>query len=1042
MQPNKLELNAFGPYAGEEIIDFSELKHNKLFLISGPTGSGKTTIFDAMSYVLYGEANGEYRSTDELRSQFAGPKTLTWVSLEFSVKGTDYKILREPSQLREKKVGDGLTTHNAYAELTIYNQEPAEVITGIQDVTDKIIEIIGLDAEQFKQIMMIPQGEFRKLLISDSQDREKILQKLFDTKIYKAFQEALKSEERELKNAWDGLKASQNEAINRINNETSNEKIEAILSRESINTEELIVNLKVMNKSDEEKINKINESIKAYDEQLEVLIEKKTKGIELNKQIEALSEVKNELEKINTQKNKIDDLKNVLDQIEKAKDIKPFKDTLDKIKTEIEKKNSILKVYQSKLKDFSESFEATSKYYEFHTSAKEKKNRERLNKQLIDYKRFFEKTKNLVSIEENIVLLQKDLKKNKRTNEENNISIDKTKEKINDKQKRIEALDKALDLNAINERLQEINSKKMLLDQIIELKEEINGLEKRKSDIKKKLDSQEKTMLTKEKAYKEGKLLFHQNQVALLAKDLKEGKACPVCGSIEHPNKASFVNQSITSEQLEQLEKVYSEENIKFEALKKDYLDIPDRIFVISNKIKKLNEASDLYDKRLDLSNVYEKMTNTLESIQVFNKKKEQANSNNKEIADLKIEITGLSDLLEEKIGDKDTFENNMKTIEHELAALISKRDTIKEEIPNGLQSEKEIKSAVGHLEKEIKEKDDLLNEFVTKYNKEKLEIEKLKSVIEVTSDNLVELKNEVKKAEIKFMNELSESEMSEQSFNHYVSNIDKIANYKKNIEAFELEKNKLENEFKRLSEIIGDSLPVAIDLIQEELSELSEKKDKILLEREGHTSRLKTNKRELSSILKLKEKINSIEEEYLVLGELADVANGKNEHRMTFERYILAAFLEDIIRAANMRLNKMTSGRYEMFRTEKKERANKQSGLEMEVFDNYTGKKRHVKTLSGGESFMASLAMALGLSDIVQNYAGNVRLDTMFVDEGFGTLDPDALDAAINCLIDLQDSGRLVGLISHVPELKERIEARLEVSTTNIGSTTEFIVL
>jgi len=162
----------------------------------------------------------------------------------------------------------------------------------------------------------------------------------------------------------------------------------------------------------------------------------------------------------------------------------------------------------------------------------------------------------------------------------------------------------------------------------------------------------------------------------------------------------------------------------------------------------------------------------------------------------------------------------------------------------------------------------------------------------------------------------------------------------------------------------------------------------------------------------------------------------------MTFERYILAAFLEDIIYAANIRLNKMTSGRYEMFRTEKKERANKQSGLEIEVFDNYTGKKRHVKTLSGGESFMASLAMALGLSDIVQNYAGNVRLDTMFVDEGFGTLDPDALDAAINCLIDLQDSGRLVGLISHVPELKERIEARLEVSTTNIGSTTKFIVL
>src|SRR6056297_3572097 len=310
MQPIKLKMNAFGPYASEETIDFSELKNNKLFLISGPTGSGKTTIFDAMSYVLYGEANGEYRTTDDLRSQFAGPDTLTWVSLEFSVKGTNYKILREPSQLREKKVGDGLTTHNAYAELIIYSQEPAEVITGIQDVTTKITEIIGLDAEQFKQIMMIPQGEFRKLLVSDSQDREKILQKLFDTRIYKAFQEALKSQERELKNAWDTLKASQNEAINRINNETSNEKIEEILSRESIDIEALIVNLKALNQSDQEKINKINESIKALDNQLELLIEKKTKGIELNKKIEAFHQVKKDLEEITKQKSKIDVLKN------------------------------------------------------------------------------------------------------------------------------------------------------------------------------------------------------------------------------------------------------------------------------------------------------------------------------------------------------------------------------------------------------------------------------------------------------------------------------------------------------------------------------------------------------------------------------------------------------------------------------------------------------------------------------------------------------------------------------------------------------------
>lgn len=1042
MQPIKLKMNAFGPYASEETIDFSELKNNKLFLISGPTGSGKTTIFDAMSYVLYGEANGEYRTTDDLRSQFAGPDTLTWVSLEFSVKGTDYKILREPSQLREKKVGDGLTTHNAYAELVIYNQEPAQVITGIQDVTNKITEIIGLDAEQFKQIMMIPQGEFRKLLVSDSQDREKILQKLFDTRIYKAFQEALKSQERELKNAWDNLKASQNEAINRINTEGSNEKMIEILSRESIDIEELIINLKMLNQSDQEKINKINESIKSLDHQLELLIEKKTKGIELNKQIEAFHQVKKDLKETMNQKSKIDTLKNQLDKILLAKDIKPFKDALAKIENEINKKNSTLEVNKLKLEALIESFEATKMAYEFHQSDNEKKNREKLNEQLIDYKRFLEKTKNLKSIEEDIITSQKNLKNKQRINDENNTLVDQIKDKISKNQEKIENLDNVLDLNAINEKLQELNTKKILLDQMISFKSEINALEAKKSNLKKQLDDQERLMLKNQKAYKKGKLLFHKNQAAVLAKELKENDPCPVCGALEHPNKAEFIEDFISSEQLEQLEKVYSEEKIKYEAIKKDWLEIPDRIAAISVKMDSLNEELKIHDQNIALEDTHEEMKTTQELITIFSEKKEQARNNKKEISVLKEEIITLKSELEEKIQMKNTFESNIKTIEHDLATRISKRDTIKDEIPSDLQSEKKIISAVDELEKEIEEKNQMYNKYVTKYNDEKVAIEKLKSVIEITTNDLEELKKEEKDSGIKFKKELSANNMNESTFADYVSEIEKIDSYKNQIDSYTLEKNKLDNEYKRLDQLIGNADPVDIDLIQEELNTLGEKKNEILHQREGYTLRLNANKRELSNILELKEKLSSIEEEYLVLGELADVANGKNEHRMTFERYILAAFLEDIIYAANIRLNKMTSGRYEMFRTDKKERANKQSGLEIEVFDNYTGKKRHVKTLSGGESFMASLAMALGLSDIVQNYAGNVRLDTMFVDEGFGTLDPDALDAAINCLIDLQDSGRLVGLISHVPELKERIEARLEVSTTNIGSTTKFIVL
>jgi exonuclease SbcC len=205
--------------------------------------------------------------------------------------------------------------------------------------------------------------------------------------------------------------------------------------------------------------------------------------------------------------------------------------------------------------------------------------------------------------------------------------------------------------------------------------------------------------------------------------------------------------------------------------------------------------------------------------------------------------------------------------------------------------------------------------------------------------------------------------------------------------------------------------------------------------------SRIKNNSLMLEHVKVRNLKIRNEEEEHQVLGHLSNMAKGNNTYRITFERYVLAAFLEDIIVAANLRLTQMTDGRYLLSRTQELQRRNAKGGLELEVYDNYTGMNRHVKTLSGGEGFMASLSMALGLADVVQSYAGGVQLDTMFIDEGFGTLDQESLDSAINCLVDLQKTGRLVGIISHVQELKERIDTRLEVLGTNIGSHTRFVV-
>ncbi|STA91788.1 SbcC/MukB-like Walker B domain-containing protein [Clostridium cochlearium] len=280
--------------------------------------------------------------------------------------------------------------------------------------------------------------------------------------------------------------------------------------------------------------------------------------------------------------------------------------------------------------------------------------------------------------------------------------------------------------------------------------------------------------------------------------------------------------------------------------------------------------------------------------------------------------------------------------------------------------------------------------------------------------------------------------------YNHYLSmklsedelkNLDEdIQNYNQNVKTVKFNLDKAIKNSKDLK--LRDE-----NLIKQRLEKVEEEKSQLNREYNIIFSRLDNNRKTLKEIEKLNEKIKGKEEEYKVIGELARISNGDNDERITFERYVLAAYFDEIIDAANIRLSKMTGGRFLLVRKEEKGKGRRQEGLELEVFDNYTGKARHVKTLSGGESFKASLSLALGLADVIQSYAGGISLDTIFIDEGFGTLDPESLDNAIETLVDLQNDGRLVGIISHVPELKERIDTILEIIPTKEGSRARFLV-
>ena len=302
------------------------------------------------------------------------------------------------------------------------------------------------------------------------------------------------------------------------------------------------------------------------------------------------------------------------------------------------------------------------------------------------------------------------------------------------------------------------------------------------------------------------------------------------------------------------------------------------------------------------------------------------------------------------------------------------------------------------------------------------------------------------KQHELNYEREIFVKNLAEQGFEKYgmyaasKRSEGEIRRLEAEIRSYREELRSVSDRLKELTDLLADVKTPDVEGLKSELAKLGIAIEELNQKRNDLFVKKRDNEEIYYRVEQLNENMKLLEERYKLIGHLYEITKGQNNFRVTFERYVLAAFLDDILREANVRLRKMTSGRFQLLRKTDRSKGNAQSGLELLVFDQYTGQERHVKTLSGGESFKASLSLALGLADVVQNYAGGVSLETMFIDEGFGTLDPESLDHAIEALMDIQSSGRLVGIISHVPELKERIDVRLEVFAGQTGSRTEFM--
>lgn len=1043
MRPLQLTMQAFGPYAGTETIDFTELGSRTMFVISGKTGAGKTTIFDGISFAIYGRASGEDRNGVDLRSQFAHPDVQTEVSLKFSLRNKTFFIKRSPQQLKKKARGEGMTTIGAKAELYEMTDEGEQrlLASNVRDADEKIKEIMIIDSNQFRQILMIPQGEFRKLLTSDSKEKEVILQRLFHTEVYKKIEDRLKDESSILKKAVEAQSEQMHHAFRQIH-AIYLDDLKTALEAEDLNTVHVLPLLIAEIDEMDVVLQSLSASVIEKDAQKEKLQKTMFEAENILKQFqakEALAKQKDELlqmEDSNKQKEQALSLAHkasVLDQQEQL--CHRLKKDLDHAEVDLNESRQALEIVSERVKTKEELLQNERNRSEERKAAEDEVNKLRNMKE--DILSFAQLDVEVSQSKEAMLHLEK--------------RIDETKSEIVKQEQIIKQLKiERIELEKGQERSIEIERNLLLLEaekgklqKYIALKESEQRILKSLQDKKHNLSHISARLVDAKSLVVHLEERWLHGQASILAEQLNDGLACPVCGSEHHPLPAQSNDELPNETDIKEAKRQAHEIEGEKAKLETDYYEVNSKSSSIQEAL--LEITAEINSRRPDFSNESAAAYLTTAEEELVRLAKLQA-----DLAKGKAQLNECLHKLEKVESEKNNLDLQLKKNEEkygEAKLVFTEKNAYLQRIliviPEELRS---VQAYQDRLAAAVKRYNDLQtglemaeNEFQVTKTKQTSEEARYATLFK----NHAHLKESLNTERGLFVQRMKDQGFK--VYNEYATakkSIHEIDEMEASIRSYREEVRSVNDRYNELQLLLkGVNMP-NMEVLHSENNQVMKELELIKNQHTDLFIKKRDNETTAAKIKQINEEIAELENKYKLIGHLADISRGQNTYRITFERFVLAAFLDDILQQANMRLSKMTSGRYELLRKTDRSKGNVQSGLELLVFDQYTGQERHVKTLSGGESFKASLSLALGLADVVQSYAGGVSLETMFIDEGFGTLDPESLEQAVESLIEIQSSGRLVGIISHVPELKERIDAHLEVTATKGGSQTEFIFL
>ncbi|WP_318614140.1 AAA family ATPase [Sporosarcina sp. YIM B06819] len=1028
MKPIQLTMTAFGPYKGTEVVDFRELEDNRLFVISGATGAGKTTIFDGICFALYGQASGEDRvDSGAMRSDFADDAVPTTVELLFAIHNRTYRILRQIPYIKQGNKTKSAARYEFY-EVTADGEVPIVDRQIVSEIDRKAEELIGFTQAQFSQIVMLPQGEFRKFLTSDTENKEAIMRKIFKTEPYREIVDKLKGKKDAAQTALLGEKQQKDGLVKQIPSLLPQREsaIFALLANDNVNDHQVMSALETEQVFYNEKVTVDKQRYETAVQQHAEMLEKYHAAKGLNERFDELAQRKAVYEELSNKVPFLEKEAKRLGDAERAVAIEQLDMQFVELKKEVGIKQEHLEKAVRTVQVIAKEVEEIEAQYSIEEGKKPE--REELAESLIRLHDALPQVAALASKKETLAMLKKELHTRQialqATTEKSAIEI----EKVNAIKNQIEQLEKKLSIfDDQVELLAATTEKSRSVDEFI-------ALAAQTAIFANERNNQEIVYMESKKQYETLAQHWLMNEAATLAATLHDGEACPVCGSSNHPEKAHRGEVEVTKEQLEKANAELARIESSYRTAVANY----DSAF----KQTALKESG-LVQIDVDVEHVETESS----SLQVMKKQLEQEvkvlRATRQELSQLKDQLMQQSKIAEELVQHKAVIERAV----FDCQASYEKEQALFEQtlnaIPEDVRELNVLEQRIAALTQQKRALDIAWESIQKRREESKERLTASKSAEMHMKQALVEAEGKQRTAKQRFVEALQKSEFAtEQAYHEAKMDEASRTKLKSDIENFKQQFYAVREAVKELAALLEGKEKIEISGLNQALVELKATYEAALTAYNSSVEFAKLATQLQEKIGKSMTIVATLEKEFGKVTDLYDVVRGHNGLRLSFERFIQIEYLERIIQSANLRLKEMSGGQFELIRSDRQEVRGRQSGLGLDVYDAYTGQTRDVKTLSGGEKFNASLCLALGMADVIQSFQGSVSIDTMFIDEGFGSLDEESLNKAIDTLIDLQKSGRMIGVISHVEELKVAFPAILEVKKSREGhSHTRFLI-